>query len=71
MNLIFLGCDMNYETVISQVQLHISESNITDSEPEVAKKRSTRGAKTIEETPPVSKRVAKLKNDKAEESSGR
>ena len=44
---------------------------MTDSEPEVAKKRSTRGTKTIEATPPVSKRVAELKTDKAEESSGR
>ena len=52
--------------------IFILESNIaTDSEPEVVKKRPTRGSKVVEATPPISKRVAKLKNPQAEESSGR
>ena len=52
--------------------IFVLESNLaTDSEPEVAKKRPTRGSKVVEATPPVSKRVAKLKIQQAEESSGR
>ena len=60
------------QNVTSCLILFVSESNIaTDSEPEVVKKRPTRGSKVVEATPPISKRVAKLKNQQAEESSGR
>ena len=58
--------------VTSCLIILVLESNLaTDSEPEVAKKRPTRSAKIVEATPPISKRVAKLKNQQAEESSGR